>query len=100
METLHNSLEDVSSALPVSFYNVSLQLLHTKAAPGHPSTSRLASSMDNFRTGAKRKLSRAHTSNSDGKDTSNSDGKVEKLSSDKENIEGKLEVWIDDYSPL
>ena len=63
--------------------------------------------MDNFRTGAKRKLSGARTSNSDGKDTSNSDGKVEKLSSDKENIEGnicevvsQLEVWIDDYSPL
>ena len=57
LKTLHNSLEDVSSALPVSLEtvphpsvcNVPFQLLHTKAAPGRPSTTRLASSMDNFR---------------------------------------------------
>ena len=49
--------------------------------------------MDNFRTGAKRKVSRAHTSNSDGKDTSNSDRKVEI-------IEGNIYECIDVYSPL
>ena len=112
LETLHNSLEDVSSALPWSLesvphpsvFNVPLQLLHTKAAPGRPSTTRLASSMDNFRTGAKRKLSRAHTSIVDGK---GEDGKVENVSSDKENIEGNIcevvsqqEVLIDDYPSL
>ena len=82
-----------------SVCNVPFQLLHTKAAPGRPSTTRLASSMDNFRTGAKRKLSRAHTSDMD--------GKVENVSSNKENTEenicevvSQLEVLIDDYSSL
>lgn len=72
LETLKESLEGVSQVFPVSLASIpdplergTLTTLETKASAGRPSTKRRASNMDNFRTGAKRKVPKSLPATSD-----------------------------------